>query len=258
LIPPIKGETANLVNNRKKRERCENPDRQPVKSCYRPLPLETERRNKALPKTRKKQDGVEQIVAKAFAHPLRVQILIILNEKVASPNMLAQQLDQSLNLVAYHVRVLEKYDCIELVDTKQRRGATEHFYRATRRQFLSDDEWSRLPNSLRPGMANAVLKSMFEDIEAASKAGTLNVDDMHVSRTAMVLDREGWDEVTKTLKGSLDRLMKIQTEAAARLAESGETSIASKVHLLHFQSPDDKAVEEGEAAAAAESGPTAS
>src|SRR3954465_10750603 len=86
-----------------------------------------------MPKTKNKQEGVEQVVAKAFAHPLRVQILIILNEKVASPNMLAQQLDQSLNLVAYHVRVLEKYDCIELVDTKQRRGATEHFYRATRR-----------------------------------------------------------------------------------------------------------------------------
>ena len=79
-----------------------------------------------------KKDSVEQIVAKAFAHPLRVQILIILNERVASPNLLAQELDQSLNLVAYHVRVLEKYDCIELVDTKQRRGATEHFYRATR------------------------------------------------------------------------------------------------------------------------------
>ena len=88
-----------------------------------------------MPRTKQKDD-VEQIVAKAFAHPLRVQILIILNERVASPNLLAQELDQSLNLVAYHVRVLEKYDCIELVDTKQRRGATEHFYRATRRQFL--------------------------------------------------------------------------------------------------------------------------
>src|ERR1700761_9561038 len=95
-------------------------------------PCQSDRRKYPVPKTKKK-DGVEQIVAKAFAHPLRGQILIILNERVASPNLLAQELDQSLNLVAYHVRVLEKYDCIELVDTKQRRGATEHFYRATRR-----------------------------------------------------------------------------------------------------------------------------
>ena len=191
-----------------------------------------------MPKTKNKKEGVEQIVAKAFAHPLRVQILIILNEKVASPNMLAQQLDESLNLVAYHVRVLEKYDCIELVDTKQRRGATEHFYRATRRQFLSDDEWARMPASLRPGMAAAVLKSVFEDIEAASKAGTLEeVDELHISRTPMVLDGKGWTEVSDLLKGALDRLMEIQAEASARIAESGEAGLSAKVHLLHFKSP---------------------
>ena len=191
-----------------------------------------------MPKTKNKKEAVEQIVAKAFAHPLRVQILIILNEKVASPNMLAQQLDQSLNLVAYHVRVLEKYDCIELVDTKQRRGATEHFYRATRRQFLSDDEWSRLPASLRPGMAGAVLKTVFEDLEAASKSGTLDeVDDMHLSRTPMVLDREGWDDVSGALKGCLDRLLEIQAEASERMAESGESGVLAKVNLMHFKSP---------------------
>lgn len=191
-----------------------------------------------MPKTKNKQEGVEQIVAKAFAHPLRVQILIILNEKVASPNMLANQLDQSLNLVAYHVRVLEKYDCIELVDTKQRRGATEHFYRATRRQFLSDDQWSRMPASLRPGMAGAVLKTVFEDIESASKAGTLDeVDDMHISRTPMVLDAEGWSDVSDTLKGALERILEIQAEASARLAKSDEPGVLAKVNLMHFKSP---------------------
>lgn len=191
-----------------------------------------------MPKTKNKKEGVEQIVAKAFAHPLRVQILIILNEKVASPNMLAQQLDESLNLVAYHVRVLEKYDCIELVDTKQRRGATEHFYRATRRQFLSDDQWARMPAGLRPGMVAAVLKSVFEDIETASQAGTLDeIDELHISRTPMVLDRQGWQDVADLLNASLDRLLEIQGESNTRLAEGDAESILSKVVMLHFKSP---------------------
>jgi DNA-binding transcriptional ArsR family regulator len=190
-----------------------------------------------LPKTKKKE-GVEQIVAKAFAHPLRVQILIILNERVASPNLLSQELDQSLNLVAYHVRVLEKYDCIELVDTKQRRGATEHFYRATRRQFLSDSELSRLPDSLRPGLAGAILKSVFDDIEEASKTGTLDeVDDLHISRTPMVVDKQGWSEVSALLADTLDRVLEIQAEASERIASGDEPGILSKVHLLHFRSP---------------------
>jgi len=191
-----------------------------------------------MPKTKKK-DGVEQIVAKAFAHPLRVQILIILNERVASPNLLSQELDQSLNLVAYHVRVLEKYDCIELVDTKQRRGATEHFYRATRRQFLTDTEWARMPESLRPGMAGAMLKSVFEDLEEASKSGTRDeVDDLHLSRTPMVVDKQGWAEVSELLSGTLDRVLEIQAESSARIADGEEPGILSKVHMLHFKSPE--------------------
>jgi DNA-binding transcriptional ArsR family regulator len=193
----------------------------------------------ALPKTKNnKKDGVEQIVAKAFAHPLRVQILIILNEKTASPNMLAQQLDESLNLVAYHVRVLEKYDCIELVNTKQRRGATEHFYRATRRQLLTDDQWAQMPASLRPGMAEAILKSIFEDIESASKSGMLDkVDDVHVTRTPMVVDQEGWTDISTLLEGTLNRLLEIQAESSERMADSNEEGRLTKVHLLHFESP---------------------
>lgn len=193
-----------------------------------------------MPKTKKKDD-VEQIVAKAFAHPLRVQILIILNERVASPNLLSQELDQSLNLVAYHVRVLEKYDCIELVDTKQRRGATEHFYRATRRQFLSDAELARLPKSLRPGLAGAMLKSVFNDIEEASQSGTLDeVDDFHLSRTPMVVDRQGWSEVSDLLKETLERVLEIQAGSSARISAGEEAGILSKVHLLHFKSPERK------------------
>jgi Helix-turn-helix domain len=199
----------------------------------------------------KKRDGVEQTVAKAFAHPLRVQILIILNERVASPNLLAQELDQSLNLVAYHVRVLEKYDCIELVDTKQRRGATEHFYRATRRQFLSDDEWSRMPKVLRPAISGAILESVFHDIEEAVRSGSLEeIEDPHISRTPMVVDKEGWAEVSTLVGSTLDRLLEIQAESSARIAESGENGIVSKVELMHFKSPDPKAADAAEKQAA--------
>jgi len=191
-----------------------------------------------MPKTKNKKEGVEQVVAKAFAHPLRVQILIILNEGVASPNMLAQRLDQSLNLVAYHVRVLEKYDCIELVDTKQRRGATEHFYRATRRQFLTDNEWARLPKSLRGGLSGAMLKPAFDDVEEALDQNTFDeLDDRHLSRTPMSVDQQGWEDAAELLANTLDRLIEIQGEATTRLAESGEEPIHSRALILHFKSP---------------------
>ncbi|MGE0066470.1 MAG: ArsR/SmtB family transcription factor [Solirubrobacterales bacterium] len=198
-----------------------------------------------MPKTKKK-DSVEQLVAKAFAHPLRVQILIILNERVASPNLLSQELDQSLNLVAYHVRVLEKYDCIELVDTKQRRGATEHFYRATRRQFLTDSEWARMPESLRPGLSGAMLKSFFDDIDEAVVSGTFDeLEDRHLSRTPMVVDEKGWSDVASLLAETLDRVLEIQAESSERLAASKEQGMLSKVQILHFKSPEPKEDSQG-------------
>jgi predicted transcriptional regulator len=66
---------------------------------------------------------------KALMHPLRVDLLLrIIQKRLTSPNQLSQEIDMNLNLVAYHVRILEDYDAITLVETKQRRGAQEHFY----------------------------------------------------------------------------------------------------------------------------------
>jgi hypothetical protein len=87
-------------------------------------------------------------------------------------------------------------------------------------------------------MAGAVLKSVFDDIESASKAGTLDeVDDMHISRTPLVLDKQGWSDVSDTLKGALERILEIQAETSERLAKSGETGVLAKVNLMHFKSP---------------------
>jgi DNA-binding transcriptional ArsR family regulator len=164
-----------------------------------------------LPKTRKKKASLEHSVAKAFAHPLRVRILGVLNEKVASPNLLSQELDQSLNLVAYHVRVLEKYRCIELVDTKQRRGATEHFYRASSSQLLSDSEWAR-----------------FEALE-----------DRHLSRTQMLVDERGWGEVTELLDETRKGLARIEADALKRVRRDKEPGTRVKVEILHSKLPED-------------------
>ena len=75
----------------------------------------------------------EARIAKALAHPLRARILQRLGERVASPGDLAVELGAPLGVVSYHVRMLRDYDCVELVRTEPRRGALQHFYRATAR-----------------------------------------------------------------------------------------------------------------------------
>ena len=53
----------------------------------------------------------------------------LIAEGIASPKAIAVELDLDVRSVAYHVRVLRKLGCIELVETQQRRGAVEHIYR---------------------------------------------------------------------------------------------------------------------------------
>ncbi len=76
----------------------------------------------------KKQHG-EGATIKALTHPLRVDILIRLAEVGRlSARQYEIETGEELNLVAYHLRVLERYGAVELVDTRQRRGAVEHFW----------------------------------------------------------------------------------------------------------------------------------
>ena len=181
---------------------------------------------------------VDPRLAKALVHPLRARILVVLNERVASPNEIAGLLGEALPNVSYHVRVLLDLDCIALVRTAQRRGAIEHYYRALRRPFFSDREWKRLPPSARQAIADTTLQMVWDDLSAASDAGTLAArPEMHVSRSALVLDERGWGELTDALAALLHEAERIGRRSAARLEKSGDTAISSRLALLHFESP---------------------
>jgi DNA-binding transcriptional ArsR family regulator len=73
--------------------------------------------------------SIDQRLAKALSSPVRARALALIAEGVASPKAIAVELGLDVRGVAYHVRVLRKLGCIELVETQQRRGAIEHIYR---------------------------------------------------------------------------------------------------------------------------------
>ena len=85
-----------------------------------------------------------QRIAEAFVHPLKLRILALMAEPPPpravgegapepgwSPNSLYVAAGEALGNVSYHVRQLEKAGLIELVATKPRRGALEHYYTTT-------------------------------------------------------------------------------------------------------------------------------
>jgi DNA-binding transcriptional ArsR family regulator len=188
-------------------------------------------------KTKKRKGtGVDQRLVKALAHPLRVEILTILNERMASPNELSKELEEGLSQVSYHVKVLKDFDCIEMVKTEPRRGAVEHYYRATERSFIPDSEWQSLPDSIKPGVSWSAFKMIIDDVVKALKGGSFNArDDVHMSCTPGVVDEQGWDESVELLSETLERVIEIHATSAKRLAKSGEEGIPATAVIMNFE-----------------------
>jgi DNA-binding transcriptional ArsR family regulator len=194
-------------------------------------------RTKTKSKTKKKgKSGVDQKLVKALAHPLRVEILTILNERMASPNELSKELEEGLSQVSYHVKVLKDFECIEMVKTEPRRGAVEHYYRATSRAYLTDRDWQALPDSIKPGMSASGLKMIIDDVVGAINGGTFTArEDVHVSWTPGVVDEQGWDESVDLVNETLEQLIKIHEGSAKRLAKSGEAGVPAATVLMNYE-----------------------
>ena len=177
----------------------------------------------------------EARIAKALAHPLRARILQRLGERVASPGELAVELGAPLGVVSYHVRMLREYDCVELVRTEPRRGALQHYYKATARAVLDAEQRRTLPAALRSELSGETLQGLVDDLAAAADAGALADPETLVSRTPLELDERGWRKLNRLLARTQEQALSIAEESAGRGAEA---RFAAELGLLHFKRAD--------------------
>lgn len=182
-------------------------------------------------KTLGRQQTIDPRLVRALAHPLRVQILEILSERVASPSLLSEQLDAGLTHVAYHTRTLSECDCLELIETAPRRGATEHFYKAAPRSFVGDRAWRGVPRSVLGGVSGAALQTFMDKAVAALEAGTLDErDETTLNWVPVELDQRGWEEVATIMTRALEEALAAEARSRRRLARrKGERETVSAV-----------------------------
>jgi DNA-binding transcriptional ArsR family regulator len=180
---------------------------------------------------------IDRRLIKALGHPVREHLLAVLNERVASAREIGEELGADVSSFYHHIEQLEQLGCIERVESRQRRGATEHFFRAKKTLFFDDEAWRRLPASLKTDLATGTLQGLFDDVVQALKVGTLDArDERHVSWTPGVFDAQGWEAVTKLMDQTLVRLGAIQEAAAERLTR-GAAPINATMSMLAFETP---------------------
>jgi DNA-binding transcriptional ArsR family regulator len=165
---------------------------------------------------------IDQELVKALAHPLRVRILEALQGRVASPTELSKELGESLGVIAYHTNTLVSCSCLELVRTRPRRGALEHFFTATPRSFIGHQDWRLAPRSVRSDVTAAAVQSFIDKVAEAVEAGTLDDrEDTTLSWMPLTVDETGWKEAAAAMEGALKELMEIHTRSTKRL-EGGQ------------------------------------
>jgi DNA-binding transcriptional ArsR family regulator len=189
---------------------------------------------------RKNRKGATQTLANVVAHPLRIEALSILAERPASPKELAAELGTPVGNISYHVRELERIGMIELVEEKKRRGAIEHFYRAVHYPMMDASEWEKLNPAEREVMSVWIVQLTLADAVKALGAGTFDArGNRHLSRTDMLVDERGWEELVEIQAKALRAVLAVRARNAKRLAKAdGEGAICAVASMSCFELPE--------------------
>jgi len=137
--------------------------------------------------------------------------------------------------VSYHMRFLADLKMVKLVRTEPRRGAVEHYYEALEPPLISDDDWAQLPVALRRSLSDSTLGDIARDLKGAGETGGFDRENMHVSRLALTLDEQGWDELSTMLTDMLARARGIQEQANKRRKRSTQDAIPTTLVLMQFE-----------------------
>lgn len=193
--------------------------------------------------------GVDQDLMKALGHPLRIGILTILNERMASPNELSKELEEGLSQVSYHVKVLKDYSMIRMVKTEPRRGAVEHYYLAVEEVFLPSGQMKLMPKSAQRKSYNKVLAELDDDLGAALGGGTFDKrGDWVAARDPGVIDGQGREETEQIVADFLKQYREVKVEARKRIAAKESEPVPTTLAVLVFGTTEQKKAKVGKKA----------
>lgn len=183
-------------------------------------------------------DITDPRIAKAYAHPLRIHILGMLDDRVASPSEIAGELDAPLTHVSYHVRQLASLGLIKLVRTTPRRGAVEHHYTAQIRPKITDDAWGRTPEIVKKNMVSGWVQQLGSHVASGAASGGFDREDAHMTRSGWTLDDKGWKAISRELLKTLDKIEKLAAESGERVKKDPESGFRATTVIMHFEGPD--------------------
>lgn len=191
---------------------------------------------KTTPRAGQRGKSIEEVVAYALGHRIRVQVLAILSEGTYSPDELARIIDEPLNKVSHHIKELLDAGSIELARVEKVRNADQHYYRAVKMPYYSDEEVAAMTPQQQHVGAGLILQYMFAEAMSALWAGKMQNDPrIWLAWRWFNVDEQGRNDIADEQQRSWDRMMEIEAESTNRRATSGEDAVSIIVAGMGFE-----------------------
>ena len=177
-------------------------------------------------------------LVKALAHPVRVRVLSILEQRSATPKELAREVGIRLENMSYHVRTLRDFGFIELERKRMVRGAVEHRYRLVARPQITATAWEQLPSVVREALDAASLDQIWDIVARAASENKMSRPESQLTREYARLDEQGFAEASQAISDAVEKLGRIEKQAAKRLRAHAAVEVPTVLIAMLFDAPD--------------------
>jgi DNA-binding transcriptional ArsR family regulator len=187
--------------------------------------------------TQEKKKLDEQL-AQVISHEITVKVLTVLADRAASPKEIAAILGEKVPTVSHHVKKLERLQLVELIEEKEVRGAVQHIYKAVIRPIVNTEEWDKLSIAERQRVSIWTLQLILADAARSFDAEVFDArPSRHLTRTPMVVDEKGFEEVAEIQTRALMEIFEVQAVSAERRLQSGEPGFNLIAAMMCFELP---------------------
>jgi predicted transcriptional regulator len=188
---------------------------------------------------RTQKNELNELLAQLVACINTVKVLTVLAERAASPKEIGDILGLKTATAAHHVKKLERLRLVELIYEEDVGGTIRHTYRAVIRPLVSTEEWDKLSVDERQRFSIWIVQLILADAAKSFQANVFDArSNRHLSRTPMITDEEGLDEVADIQNRALEDIIQSQAVIADRMARSGGTGMNILVAMMCFELPE--------------------
>lgn len=176
-------------------------------------------------------------LVRALANPARIRIINALAEGPATPTRLSTRMHEKNGVIAYHLKVLRTTGCIQQSESDQLGPAEERVYELAADATPTRELGRSWPTGSGVGHPPAVLvRSVVERGSSHRGEDLFGARQNQLSCTSIVVDKQGWREISAAIGEALDRIATVHERSVQRLSNSDEEGINATIAVANFES----------------------